>query len=94
MGLALRRDGFSLAAMTMMKAMMTACELLWRVTDSLRRYSRPSLRNIYRTKCSFICAEIALLISAAFRSMTQVLQRLVMQRQRASAVESDRKIEE
>ena len=43
---ALRRDGFSLAAMTMMKAMMTACELLWLVTDSLRRYSRPSLRNI------------------------------------------------
>jgi hypothetical protein len=50
---ALRRDGFSLAAMTMMKAMMTACELLWRVTDSLRSYSRPSLRNIELSAVSF-----------------------------------------
>jgi hypothetical protein len=49
---------------------------------------------LYRTKRSFICAEIALLTSAAFRSMAQVLQRLVLQRQRASAAESDRKIEE
>jgi hypothetical protein len=42
---ALRRDGFSLATMTMMKAMMIARELLWRVTDSLKRLSRPSCHN-------------------------------------------------
>jgi hypothetical protein len=58
------------------------------------RLAQASLVPLYPTKRSFICAEIALLTSAAFRSMAQVLQRLVLQRQQASAAESDRKIEE